>query len=121
MFDVELPEFYQNNAINDFFTDDLNGFIEMKKSDYFNSNALSGFVEVAEEMENTIISFVNLQQQKVELFNKMKSKYEENNETLRDLNSQVAAFKISDMGFGFGKKDDEEIDVKNELAKRLAE
>lgn len=120
MFDIELPEFFKNDAISDFFTDNLNEFIEMKTSEFFNSEALSDFVEAAEELENTIISFVNLQRQKVELFNNIKSKYEENNDLLRDLNSQVAAFKISDMGFGFSKDDEDKNDIKNELANRLA-
>lgn len=121
MFNVELPEFFKGNAVKDFFTDDLNGFIDMKTSNYFNSNSLGEFVEVAEEIETKLLEFVNQLQQKVEVFNSTKVKYEENNETLRDLNSQVAAFKIKDMTFGFGKSDEEVVSVENELEKKLTE
>lgn len=120
MFDVELPDFFVNDAISDFFTDDLNGFIEMKSSSYFNSSSFNEFVELAEEMEDNIIGFVNSQKQKVELFNNTKNKFENNNDILRELNAQVAAFKISDLGFGFANsKEQEKTDVKNEFSNRM--
>lgn len=120
MFDVELPDFFVNDAISDFFTDDLNGFIEMKSSSYFNSSSFNEFVELAEEMEDNIIGFVNSQKQKVELFNNTKNKFEGNNDILRDLNAQVAAFKVGTEGFGYANsKEKEKTDVKNEFSNRM--
>lgn len=120
MFDVELPDFFVNDAISDFFTDDLNGFIEMKSSSYFNSSSFNEFVELAEEMEDNIIGFVNSQKQKVELFNNTKNKFENNNDILRELNAQVAAFKVGTKGFGYANsKEKEKTDVKNEFSNRM--
>lgn len=100
MFEIELPTFYQEDKISDFFIPNINDLSAIKNNDYFNTDALEGFIKVADKLEDSLFKFVNIQQQKVAYFLALKKKYEENNEKLRELNDQLVIAKVQKRSFG---------------------
>lgn len=110
MFDVELPEFFKND-ISQFFLENLNDLTAVKNNDFFTTEALQGFIDVADQLENALLDFVNIDQQKVQLFNSLQKKHLDNNEQLRDLNDQLIVSKIENRSFG--KKDHDDLGTVN--------
>lgn len=100
MFRSELPVFYQNDSVSEYFVSNINDLFEIKNNDYFNAEALEGFINVTDDLENSLMSYVNVSRQKVDYFSKLKQGFEENNEELRNLNEQLAVAKVERRSFG---------------------
>ena len=105
MFDAELPEFFKND-ISQYFIENLNDLTSVKNNDFFTTEALQGFINVADQLENSLLDFVNIDQQKVQLFNNLQQSHGENNEELRNLNDQLIVSKIENRSFRKKGKDD---------------
>lgn len=100
VFDSELPLFFQNDAISNYFISSINELFEIKNGNYFEMEGLEGFIEVADALEDSILGFVNVEKQKVIYFESLKKKYSENNERLRELNDQLVVVKLEKKNFG---------------------
>lgn len=99
MFNKELPEFYRNDAMGEFFVENINDLFSFKNNDYFHMDALEEFIKVSDDLENSLLEFTNFTRQKVDYFERLRKKFEKNTETLRDLNEQHAVVKMQQSTF----------------------
>lgn len=100
MFDIQLPEFYQQNQMDNFFLTEINDLFDMKNNEYFSTDVLNEFIKFADDLENALLDYQTVQVQKVEYFNNLKKTFDENNDELRNLNDQLVVAKIQKRSFG---------------------
>lgn len=110
MFNVEIPEFFADNAISEFFVEDINKLFEVKNNDYFDMEVLEDFIKTSDKLENSLLEFVNFERQKVELLKRQKEEFQKNTNRLRELNEQLVIVKLEQTTFSSIKDDTEEID-----------
>lgn len=100
IFDSKLPDFYEGDAMSNYFISNINEINETKNTQYFEMDALQNYVDTTEKLENAIFAFVNIEKQKVNYFEDLKKEYLQNNERLRELNDQLVVVKMEKKNFG---------------------
>lgn len=113
MLNKDLPDFYSQKRTERLFkqiVDKLNSF---KNNEYFSTDLLTEYIGITEELENNVFLFTESTDKKINEFNNLVNLYDSNNETLRELNTQILVTKIERRDFGkILEKDEEEYEYK---------
>lgn len=123
MFKAELPEFFKVEPIDQYFLDDVNKLFEYKTHESFEGESLKEFLDVSNILEDRILEFNNIINQKLAHYNKLKKIFEKNNEKLRELNDQICVAKVEKKTFGHKKLSEtyQEGEIKTDIVDLLKE
>lgn len=100
MFNNELPSFFSNEDITNYFADDISNLFEFKTHETFEGETLKEFIESAGLLEDCLLEYNNLINQKLEYSKQLQKEFADNIEKMRDLNDQICVVKIEKKTFG---------------------
>lgn len=100
MFNNQLPVFFDNPSISNYFADNITDLFDCKTHETFEGETLNLFISVASDLENSLLEYNNLINQKIDYGKHMKKEFADNIEKMRDLNSQICVAKVEKKSFG---------------------
>jgi len=100
MFNNELPSFFSNEDITNYFAVDISNLFEFKTHETFEGETLKEYIESAGLLEDCLLEYNNLINQKLEYSKQLQKEFAENIEKMRDLNDQICVVKIEKKTFG---------------------
>ena len=100
MFNNELPSFFSNEDITNYFAVDISNLFEFKTHETFEGETLKEYTESAGLLEDCLLEYNNLINQKLEYSKQLQKEFAENIEKMRDLNDQICVVKIEKKTFG---------------------
>lgn len=100
MFNNELPSFFSNEDITNYFSDDISNLFEFKTHETFEGETLKEFIESAGLLEDCLLEYNNLINQKLEYSKQLQKEFADNIGKMRDLNDQICVVKIEKKTFG---------------------
>lgn len=100
MFKAELPAFFANDSVDQYFVEDVNKLFSYKTHESFEGESLKEFLDVSDTLENRLLEFNNIINQKLAHYHSLKKTFETNNDQLRALNDQICIAKVEKKTFG---------------------
>ena len=100
MFKAELPKFFTVESTDQYFVDDVNKLFGYKTHESFEGESLKEFMDVSNTLEDRLLEFNNIINQKLSHYSDLKKSFEKNNEQLRELNDQICVAKVEKKTFG---------------------
>lgn len=106
VFNPVLPEIFVE-AIENFFSDDINKIFAFKTNESFKGTTLNKFMDDSAKLEDALLSYSDILLAKKNHLAKIKKEFEGNNEKMRDLNERICIRKVERSSFSEAKKIEE--------------